>query len=167
MESPSTNRGLTDDRWSPLSPSPSSIGVLEPLPARLVASNTPALPSSVSQAIPQLLQPGEETDGLSPLQCIPLQRLEPESDQQGCFDKEEERSQWLDFQYRRFSTQVGVSIVGFEDQCYSLLQRIDEERKSKIQDEGPRQRSTSRKKCQRELKSLPSSVNYEGKQLCF
>ena len=41
----------------------------------------------------------------------------------------------------------GVSIVGFEDQCYSLLRRIDEERKRKIKDAGPRQQSVSGKKC--------------------
>jgi hypothetical protein len=56
---------------------------------------------------------------------------------------------------------------------YSLKQspkafrRIDEERKKKVMDSGPRQSSISRKKCLRELKSLPSAVNYEGKQLCF
>jgi hypothetical protein len=166
MESPQVHR-LTDDRWSSLSPSSSSIGAPEPPLACLVASGIPSQLPSVSQVLPLVTQPEEATGGFSPLHCVPLQRLDPESDQQGCFATEEERSQWLDFQYRRFSKQVGASIVGFEDQCYSLLQRIDEDRKRKLQEEGPRQRSTSGKKGLRELKSLTSSVNYEGKRLCF
>jgi hypothetical protein len=39
---------------------------------------------------------------------------------EGVLRSEAERSKWLDWQYRRFSKQVGVSIVGFEDECYSL-----------------------------------------------
>ena len=83
------------------------------------------------------------------------------------FAVEEERSKWLDLQYRRFSKQVGVSIEGFESDCYSLLRRIDDERKKKIKVNDTRQSLVSGKKCTRELKSLTSSVNYEGRQLCF
>ena len=38
---------------------------------------------------------------------------------------------------RRFSKQMGVSIAGFENQCYSLLRCIDEERMKKLKESGP------------------------------
>lgn len=138
-------------------------------PARqLVGSadtDNPSTPALVSQSLPVVLFSENPATSVGPLTGEPIQSIV--SDQDGCFESETERSKWLDWQYRRFSKQVGVSIVGFEDQCYSLLCRIDVERKKKIMESGPRQSSVSRKKCLRELKSLPSSVNYEGKQLCF
>ena len=142
------------------------------------ASESPASPIEVSEnfdststpapanhKLPLVLFSENTATDVVPVTEEPIQALSPA--QGRCFDSEAERSKWLDWHYRRFSKQVGVSIVGFEDECYSLLRRIDEGRKKKITDSRPRQSSTSRKKGIKELKSLPSAVNYEGKQLCF
>ena len=159
---PTKETGAAFDRWNhgsqvSIPTVPQSMGCDDP-----VCSPTP---SPTNQVLP-LFAFSENTTAVvgSPI-AVPLQSFAPETG--GCFEVEAERSKWLDMQYRRFSNQVGVSIVGFEDQCYSLLRRIDEERRKKLTDSGPRHSSVSRKKCIRELKSLPSSVNYEGKQLCF
>jgi hypothetical protein len=127
--------------------------------------NTNSTPAPANPKLPLVLFSENTATDVVPVTEELILSLSPA--QGGCFDLETERSKWLDWHYCRFSKQVGVSIVGFEDECYSLLRRIDEERKKKITDSGPRQSSMSRKKCIRELKSLPSAVNYEGKQLCF
>ncbi|GMY29453.1 hypothetical protein FCV25MIE_24695 [Fagus crenata] len=159
-----TTHGVSEpiDRWkydyraseSPMSP----IEVSENF-------DTTSTPAPTNPKLPLVLFSENTATNVVPITEEPIQALSPA--QGGCFDLEAERSKWLDWHYRRFSKQVGVFIVGFEDECYSLLRRIDKERKKKIIDSGSRHSSMSRKKCIRELKSLPSAVNYEGKQLCF
>ena len=121
----------------------------------------------LSSSLPLVLFCDEASSGLSPISCEPIQSVDFLQKQGLDFEVEEERSKWLDLQYRRFSKQVGVSIVGFENQCYSLLRRIDDERKKKIKVNDTRQPSVFGKKCARELKNLTSLVNYDRKQICF
>uniref|UniRef100_A0A2N9EU99 ubiquitinyl hydrolase 1 n=1 Tax=Fagus sylvatica TaxID=28930 RepID=A0A2N9EU99_FAGSY len=106
--------------------------------------DTNSTPAPANPKLPLVLFSENTATDVVPVTEEPIQSLSPA--QGGCFDLETERSKWLDWHYRRFSKQVGVSIVGFEDECYSLLRRIDEERKKKITDSGPRQSSMSRKK---------------------
>ncbi len=68
--------------------------------------------------------------------CKPIQCVMSVPNHEGQFEGEEERSKWLDLQYCRFSKKVGVSIKGFESQCYSLLRHIDKERMKKLKESG-------------------------------
>ncbi len=121
----------------------------------------------LSSSLPLVPFCDEASSGLSPISCEPIQSVDFLQKQGLDFEVEEERSKWLDLQYRRFSKRMGVSIVGFENQCYSLLWRIDDERKKKIKVNSTRQPSVFGKKCAYELKNLTSLVNYDRKQICF
>jgi hypothetical protein len=125
--------GKSKDRWSPRSPTPVALRVSMLHHAHTGDDGYPSTSTSVGQAstLPVVLFSDEETTEALHLNCEPLQCVAATQKVGETFEVEAERSKWLDNQYRRFSKQVGVSIVGFESQCYSLLRRIDEERKKK------------------------------------
>ena len=153
------------ERWSLKSSASATMEALDHYHAPTDTTKLPATPISVSHTsvLRLVLFSDDDTiDARRPIQSVALV-----ANHGGQFEGEEKRSKWLDTQYRRFSKQVGVSITGFENQCYSLLRRIDEERTKKLKDLGPRQSSVSGKKFVRELKRLTSFMNYEGKHVCF
>jgi hypothetical protein len=110
-------------------------------------------------------------DTQSPLSCTPLDRIEPldfAAFAQGytgdILALEEAMSVWVEQRYKGFKKLVGMDLLGFEDECISLLRRIDAERKRLRLTTGPRYPKGSVNKGKRELRSLISSVNYEGRK---
>jgi hypothetical protein len=154
--SPTMRPQVTDKlkaRWSPRSSTPVALKTSMVCPEPIGDDGYPLTPSSAGQtlALPLVLFNDDETTEARHLMCVPLQSVLPTSKPKETFEVEAERSKWQDNQYRRFSKQMGVSIVGFESQCYSLLRRIDEERKKKLVELGPRQLSMFGKKHVKEL----------------
>lgn len=120
-------------RWSPRSPTPTALEASMVHVEPIGDDGFPSTPSSVQTLnLPLVLFNDDETTDAPHLICEPLQSVVLNQKPKENFKVESKRSKWLDNQYRRFSKQVGVSIVGFESQCYSLLHHIDEERKKKI-----------------------------------
>ena len=119
------------EHWSPKSPASATMALdQEPIGT----NESPSTPFSVSQSttLPMVLFSDDDTIAA----CKPIQRVVPVPNHEGQFEGEEERSKWLDLQYCQFSKKVGVSIEGFESQCYSLLRCIDEERMKKLKESG-------------------------------
>jgi hypothetical protein len=58
-----------------------------------------------------------------------------------------------------------MAMKGFENECISLLRRIDTERKRMRQMTCPWGPTETAKKGKRELRNLISSVNYEGRKV--
>uniref|UniRef100_A0A2N9F2D7 Reverse transcriptase domain-containing protein n=1 Tax=Fagus sylvatica TaxID=28930 RepID=A0A2N9F2D7_FAGSY len=84
-------------------------------------------------------------DNQSPLSCTPLDRIEPldfAAFTQGytgdILALEEAMSIWVEQRYKGFKKLVGMDLLGFEDECISLLRRIDAERKRLRPTTGPR-----------------------------
>ncbi len=75
-----------------------------------------------------------------------------------------EHSQWVKRRHRGFCKLVGFPIESHEQECMTLLQRIEVERFAKKSTSVPRRNQTSGLKGKRELRSLISSVNYESHQ---
>jgi hypothetical protein len=73
-------------------------------------------------------------------------------------------SAWVEQRYKGFKKLVGMDLLGFENECISLLRRIDAERKRLRATTGPRYPNGSVNKGKRELRNLISSVNYEGRK---
>jgi hypothetical protein len=108
----------------------------------------------------------------SPLSCVPLDRLDPidfyvftQNYTGDAFSLEEVMSVWVEQKYKGFSKLVGMAMKGFENECISLLRRIDTERKRMRQMTCPRGPTEMAKKGKRELRNLISSVNYEGRKV--
>jgi hypothetical protein len=110
-------------------------------------------------------------DTQSPLSCTPLDRIDPldftaftQEYTGDILALEEAMSVWVEQRYKGFKKLVGMDLLGFEDECISLLRLIDAERKRMRPTAGPRYTKGSVTKGKRELRNLISSVNYEGRK---
>ncbi len=103
-------------------------------------------------------------DATSPLQCVPLASVGPP----GVVDEVEELgpepSQWVKWRHRGFCKLVGFPIERYEQECLAPLQRIEADRFANKPTSVPRCKKASGSKGKCELRSLISSVNYEGRQ---
>jgi hypothetical protein len=123
--------------------------------------------TSLMKSLPMVLYDGVGEGSSSPLSCTLLDMVNPPVDSQGTEIVVEgigalsQPSSWVAWHMNMFRKQIGVSIQGHEAECLALLRKIEEDRKPRMNNK--RVKRTTRKGC-RELRSLSSSVNYDGKQ---
>jgi hypothetical protein len=129
------------------------------------SSNWDVEPTEVEGgSLPIVLVNDLDGDVTSPLQCVPLATVVPP----GVMDEVEEfglePSQWVKWMHRGFCKLVGFPIERYEKECLALLQRIEADRFANKTTSVPRRNKASGTKGKRELRSLMSSVNHEGRQ---
>ncbi len=105
-----------------------------------------------------------DTDGepLSPLDCVPLATIKPTKAMSDLYEHVSELSHWVKRRHKAFCKLVGFPIESHEQECLALLQRIEADRfvrkSASVSHHQPGVKGT------RELRSLISSMNYEGRQ---
>jgi hypothetical protein len=155
--------------------------VLSTVPADVTPHQTPELnqeelavavaveegTTSLMESLTMVLYDGVGEGSSSPLSCTPLNMVNPPVGSQGTeiivegIDALSQPSRWVAWHMNMFRKQIGVSIKGHKMECLALLRKIEEDRKPRVNHKGVR-RTT--RKGSRELRSLSSSVNYDGKQ---
>uniref|UniRef100_A0A2N9GEV9 TIR domain-containing protein n=1 Tax=Fagus sylvatica TaxID=28930 RepID=A0A2N9GEV9_FAGSY len=99
---------------------------------------------------------------ISPLDCVPLALIMPSGVASDLNDQVLEPSQWVKGRHKAFCKLVGFPIESHEQECLALLQRIEADRFTKKSTSVSHRRQGV--KGTRELRSLISSINYEGRQ---
>ena len=115
-------------------------------------------------SLPIVLFKDSDGDVTSPLQCVPLASVGPPGDLDVVEEHVLESSQWVKWRHRGFCKLVGFLIEQYEQECLALLQRIEADRFANKATSVPRRNKASGIKGKRELRSLISSMNYEGRQ---
>ena len=123
--------------------------------------------TSLMESLTMVLYDGVGEGSSSPLSCIPLNMVNPPVGSQRTeiiveeIDAFSQLLRWVAWHMNMFRKQIGVSINGHKMECLALLRKIEQDQKPRVNHKGVR-RTT--RKGSRELRSLSSSVNYDGKQ---
>ncbi len=113
-------------------------------------------------SLPLVLAGDIDGENISPLDCVPLALIMPSGVPSDLNDQVLVPSQWVKGRHKAFCKLVGFPIESHEQECLALLQCIEVDRFAKKSTSVSRRRQGV--KGTHELRSLISSVNYEGRQ---
>ena len=113
-------------------------------------------------SLPMVLVGDTDGEPISPFDCVPLASIMPFGVISAPDKQVSKPSQWVKGRHKAFCKLVGFPIESHEQECLALLQRIEADWFVKKSTSVSRRRQGV--KGMRELRSLISSVNYEGHQ---
>ena len=117
--------------------------------------------------------PGEEVEGVLPLEMVAANEMKEGSSQEGMLVEYRQEEgiveatplavegyeKWEDNMLVKFSEFLGFATEGFESQIIELMRQM-----VKTQNKGPRPGQTPVSRCERELKKLECTINYGGQR---
>ena len=117
--------------------------------------------------------PGQEVEGVLPLEMIAANEIKEGSSQEGLLVEYRQEEgiveatplavegyeKWEDSMLVKFSEFLGFTTEGFESQIIELMRQM-----VKTQNKGPRPGQTPISRCERELKKLECTLNYGGQR---